>query len=252
MINASDNSALHFIDAGTFYGGHYLLSIGLIPFQVMLFIVGLFIHVNIIYVSNRERETSWLLSITNSVVLIFHFGHCILYQNLTYFVPFFPGYTGSWVCYLDDLLFSYCLQSCVMYSLVVSILKYIFVVHYLKVHNFGKAKIQKFILCVNLVLPLLLTISTMLTQGGGILETQFQKCIINSKDTTETVKPPNIPHEDGLFCPKIKTEDYSFTVFYLAKTFCILQKVLVAAIASNLPEAVFYCRIFHKMKRYER
>ena len=70
--------------------------------QILMFLLvvciyggGVFIHTKIIQVSRREKEISWMLDVTNSVVFIFHFAHIIIMYEITYIVQDLYLYLGD-------------------------------------------------------------------------------------------------------------------------------------------------------------
>ena len=97
--------------------------------QVVLFLIGTFIQIEIISVCRKERGATWKIHVAHSVVLMINFAFNISFDTLIFFVPLVSHYTGKWLCYLSSFVTYYCFYSIVANSLVISIMKYIFIVH---------------------------------------------------------------------------------------------------------------------------
>ena len=68
---------------------------------------------------------TWKLDITNSILLLVHFGQKLLLHGVTFLVPDLSIHTGDWLCYVAKFITYYLSLYTMTHSLVVSILKYV-------------------------------------------------------------------------------------------------------------------------------
>ena len=120
-------------------------------FGSLTFFIGIFLHVRIITLSKREKDLTWKLDVTNSSLSIAHFT--IVLYGITYAVEDLHIYTGEWYCYLAKELRYYGSLNVTAHSLVVSIMKYILIIHWQKVRDFGKEKVTNIFFFVNFLHP---------------------------------------------------------------------------------------------------
>ena len=79
--------------------------------EILVYCVGVFLHVKIIAISKRERELTWKLDITNSVLTIAHFTNTLGIYIITYAVEYLYIFTGKWFCYvLKETRWELCLS----------------------------------------------------------------------------------------------------------------------------------------------
>ena len=226
----------------------HLFSIIYIILQVLLFSIGLFINLKLIRVCNKDKGITWQISITHSIVMIVNYGFIIPFYSVTHFVPFLSQYTGRWLCYTSSLVVFYCYQAIIANSLVISIFKYIFIVHGIKALQYGEDKIKKCFFWANLISPLLLAIMGLLTS-----DMKARPYLISCFGDTQETLPQNIATSSEprnfVFNTSTNKEDYNIFVFYVIKFLYIFRIVFNSVIATNLPEGFLYYKIFKKMKR---
>jgi hypothetical protein len=229
--------------------GYEIFTILQVVFQVLLFCVGLVIQVQIISVSYKELVTGWKTTITHSIVTTIHFAFKISFDAVTHFIPFLSQYTGNWICYAASVVIFYCHFSIIAYSLLISILKYIFIVQHVKTLIWGKDIIQKWFFITNLIHPLFLAIL-------HVLNSDYKTPFINScfGRTEEVVRQYNTSSSSlrkTFGCPlKNSEEDSSWYPYYVTEQcVCILSSIINIVLNSNLLEGFFYYKIFKKMRR---
>ena len=129
---------------------------------VCIYIIGVYLHLKIIRVCKKDKAITWRLDITNSILLILHFIHCIIMHILTYFVQDLYIYTGEWFCYASKVLQFYGFLFQMGHTLIVSIMKYVIIVHWQKVMSFGKDRIVNIFFwthCLHPIVTILLWLS---------------------------------------------------------------------------------------------
>ena len=105
---------------------------------IIIVFIGLYLHVKIIKISKKEKEMTWKLDITNSCILIFNCSHCLFMECITHIVPNLYKYTGEWFCYTSKIINYYGSLYTIGHSMIISILKYVLIVHWKKARSFGK------------------------------------------------------------------------------------------------------------------
>jgi hypothetical protein len=171
-------------------------------FGILTFFIGIFLHVRIIIISKCEKGLTWKLDITNSSLSIVHFTHTILLYGITYAVEDLHIYTGEWYCYLAKELRYYGSLYVTTHSLVVSIMKYILIVHWQKVRDFGKEKVTNIFFFVNFLHPFCTAAIHLIIRSDFLwVHDVFRKLIyvlvtqITTGDKTELEHQPN-----GIIC----------------------------------------------------
>ena len=241
MNNYSNETVIHLMNIKITDEGGPLLSIIHIIFQVFIYAVGLFINVKLISVCYKERGITWQISATHSVMMTVYYGYSIPFQAVTHFVPFLSQYTGRWLCYAASLVTFYCFHSIIAHSLMISIMKYVFIVHGIKAMAYGEEKIKKYFFLANLINPLILSIIAMLT--ANLRSRSFLRSCFG--DVEETSQSGSV---NFIYCTSSKTEDYNLIPFYVRQFFCHFRSLVNWVTVSNLPEGFLYYKIFHKMK----
>ena len=111
--------------------------------MLVLFSIGTYIQLKIISTCRREKDKTWQIDITHSVGMIILFIFSSMFERVTDYFPEFREYTGTWVCYVAAFIYTLGLYLIAFHSLVVSLMKYVFIVHQNRVLKFGEDKIKK-------------------------------------------------------------------------------------------------------------
>ena len=115
---------------------------------------GVYFHIKIIQVSRKEKELTWKIDISNSVYLMMHFFHAIFIHSLTNLVSHLHTYTGNWFCYFSKFLSAIGNSHSTGHSFVISLLKYVIIVHYQStVTNAMKEKLKSIFFWMNILYP---------------------------------------------------------------------------------------------------
>jgi hypothetical protein len=230
--------------------GYEIFTILQVVFLVLLFCVGSVIQVQLILVSYKELDTAWKITITHSIVMIVHFAFSISFDTVTHFIPFLSQYTGNWICYAAYVLIFYGHYSIVAYSLLVSILKYVFIVHHVKTLKWGKDTIKQWFFFTNLFHPLFVTILSLL-KSDYQSHTFVHSCFGKTEERFRQYNTSVSSLRKVFGCPlKNSEEDSSWYAYYVTEQcVCILQSIINIVFNSNLLEGFFYYKIFKKMRR---
>ena len=216
--------------------------------QVLLFGLGVILQLRIIVVARKEKDTTWQIYICHSSLLIICYSFTIFFSGLMNFGPSTSIYTGSWICYFALSLHVYCYYAITSHTLLVAVMKFIFIVHLEKVIAFGKEKVKLIFLLINLCLPLFWTTLAILSYENNStpsINTCFQQLVLSTNTTSSgTIKT--------IFCEfghQAKVWEHGYILYIIKRCCCIFLEIVYVAISSNLPEAFFYYKIFRKMRR---
>ena len=218
--------------------------------QIVFFGLGLILQVKIILNERKEKGSTWQIHISHSVVLIIAYAFTIPFESLIYFAPFMSSYTGTWLCYIASFVILYCFHAILSHSLLVAVMKFAFIVHFKKVREFGDIKAQQIFLWINLCFPMIWTALMFVTSERmkwPSLNTCFQhrEQLRVQYDTTFRNITEFLVCEFG---HEVESGGHAYILYIIGRCFCLFTMIGNGLIASNLPEAFFYHRIFRKMR----
>ena len=228
--------------------------------QLTLFIIGTFIQIKIVSVCRREQGATWKIHVVHSIVLVINFAFNISFDAAMHFFPSVAFYTGKWICYLSSFVIYYCFYSIVANTLVVSVMKYLFIVHGITTSSEKGLKVKKRFLILSLMHPLFLAVSYILTDDWASFSSMKKCFIAASENSTEIEFDSNdIENEEkSAYCfSNIHTEIiranpkdlFSDINFVSRLVLCIFRTIFNVAVSSNLLEVFFYYKTFRKMHR---
>jgi len=243
MLNNSNEN-------GTFIDNGDNASVGTILYvivQVLLFGLGLILQLKIIVVARKEKDTTWQIYICHSIVLTIYYSFTILFAALMNFAPLTSMYTGSWLCYVGLFVQAYCYYAITNHTLLVAVMKFMFIVHREKVTAFGKEKVKLIFLRINLCFPLFWTTLVILSSENSIISsvnTCFQQLAVPTNTTScGTIKT--------IFCEfghQAIVGEHAYILYIIKRCGCIFLEIAGVGMSSNLPEAFFYHKLFRKMR----
>ena len=215
--------------------------------QILLYGLGLFIQIKNITICITEKSKTWQIDIFHAIVMTIVFACRIPFMAVVYLSPNSFFGIGSWICYIFAFEFSFGAHSIASHSLIIAIMKYVFIVHAMKARSFGEEKIKKIFFFINSALPLILSINFMITSDfhrSGNLRTCFNPSI--EKDASDNVEPA-LFYTFGNIIGEMKFQET--TIFYLKLAIGVFQTLVTLLTVSNAVEALFYFMIFKAMKR---
>ena len=226
-----------------------------IPFiiiQAFLFLIGIFIQYKIIYVCWKEQDgKTWHIHMAHSIVVTIYFAFVIPFWRVTQSFPNLSQYTGEWFCYLASFIRIYCFHKLTFNSLLVAVMKYLFIVHSIKTLRFGEAKIKKAFLVLDLALPFVFaTISCVMNDIEGYSE--LVSCFGLSDQVMIQYNTWEKNMQKFFLCNlNMKEEDIlaEYTLYVTKQCVCVLKSAVAIFINTNVSEAFIYYKIFIKMRR---
>ena len=216
----------------------------------LIFLVGLFINMKIVLKSLKDKSTkTWQIEIVYSISLTICSAFHIPFSAISHATENLLDYTGVWFCHIATFLHVYGIYIAAMSSLIVVIMKYIFIVHPHKSLKWGHEKIQKIFLVIYLALPFLLSTLASLIKPytNKTLELVLDRCFglkpINSAKTWQSIFLCNLKasetDEPGIMTSKI-----------MIQVACVFSRILTFMLLCNITEILFYHLIFKTMKRF--
>ena len=193
--------------------------------QLLLYGIGVFIQAKTIIVCFEEKSKTWQILIVHAVVLVIIFGNDIVFLNVLNWYPNVFIFTGNWPCYIFAFVDMYGAVSIGLNTLIVAIMKYIFIVYALKAMLF-ESRIQNSFVAFHIVFPLVFAILLMLSYELTDLDENITKCL-NPSNEIQVIKPA-ATHSTILI---------------------IFQIIFSIACGANVLEGFFYYQTFKTMKR---
>ena len=214
--------------------------------------VGIFLNIKIIKVSFKEKEITWKLDVANCVVLIVHFSNLIFTYVFNHGFKNAHWYPGEWFCYVTNVTSYLGVLSLSQHSLVISSLKYLIIIHWENVRNYGREKVINIFFWINLMHPWITVMLHLCTRPTFFKDydgfAQFYRCFGVASNITESHS--SIWTFEFCEFSQPSTNDYFDYYIYLSRTaFCGLHIILLYVITMNILEAVFYFRIFRLFRR---
>ena len=216
--------------------------------MITFFSIGVVFHIKIINVSKKEKDLTWKIDITNSILITFCFANVILIHTLTHWIDDLHLYSGEWLCYTFKVIIHYSLLFNGGQSAVVSIMKYLILVHDDKfVHR--KEELKTAFFWINILHPIfyiilhIILVPDFYVVYGGF--SSVNTCLGKTKMDYEKTKWWQLCNFDD----ELENQSTSYTVFVLKSLVCKTQVILIYVVQYNFLEIFFYTRIFSKMKR---
>ena len=104
---------------------------------LFLYSIGVFLHSKIISVSRKNKGMTWKFDIFNSYAVLLHYSHVIVMYGVTFIVKDISSYTGNWFCYLSKIITMEGNIFVLKHSFIIAAMKYVIIVQYEWVREFG-------------------------------------------------------------------------------------------------------------------
>lgn len=210
------------------------------------YVTGLYFHIKIILVSKKEKDLTWKIDIANSILVLFLFGHTILIHAITYTVQDLYTYTGKWFCYISKVIIHYKMLYNGGYSTVISILKYLIIVHDTRFRE-HKDFLKTAFVWIAILHPLfgialhLILVPDFYIVYGGIAS--INNCL--GKSNYNKTKWWSVCE----FGDPLEINENLIVLTFVKEIICKAQVIFVYLIASNVMDILFYCQTFAYMRR---
>lgn len=215
--------------------------------QFIFYAIGLYFQIKICIACKTEKNKTWQIHISHAVIMSIFFATRIITKVVTLSLPSSTIEVASWICYINYLGMGFGIYSMAANSILVAIMKYIYIVHTWKAKKFGEGRIQKIFFIINFSFPLLLATSNLLLY---IVASDFQpvlnlgSCFNPFREKSARPGYELITNLSDIFVGDGKDVSLGHLISK------ILNILVVFLLASNFGEAFFYLKIFESMKRY--
>ena len=219
----------------------------------IFFGIGTYLQVKIIRVCRKEKDKTWLIDITRSVVMIPLCFFNALFEPINDYFPSYPEYTGVSACYVSASIYILLPNIVAFHSLLISVMKYLWIVHPEKMRIIGDEKITKWSFWFNLIHALLLTIPTIF-----LFDFESSHSLVHCFGLEEEIAQrynSSSAKVERMFMCKLRSgndaDGEAGISYVLIQSFCGIKMVYTTFVMSNIWEGIFYYMIFKKMKRYD-
>ena len=207
-------------------------------------------------VSKKEKDMTWTLDASNSCIVLTYFIQYTIISTFTIMVDNLYMYTGEWFCYFANFLCYYGSTYVNAHSLVIAVLKYVHIVWWMKVMNFGKETVNTVFFWINLLNPAVaILIHLITTPDLFIIWTAYphvDRCLCIEKETLLINKTDARPKMHDL-CTEIQSPSpvnyFKYTLYIFEYSTCWSQVIVRVLVFCNLMEVLFYSLIFRFMRR---
>ena len=223
---------------------------------ICVYLTGVYFHVKVIKMSKKDKEMTWKLDLTNSCLVLAHHGHCVIIDTVTYIIQDLHTYTGDWFCYTSKVLNLYGNLYTGAHSLIVSLLKYILIVHWKRSRNFGQEKVKTLFFWINILYAVVM-ICIHLSMRPDFFAVydgfaRVDRCLgdPNNNLGTNSTRTQIKMHTICKMMVKPRHDDYfGNTIYILRNCICWPHIVFEYLVTWNVVELVVYWRIFAFMSR---
>ena len=223
-------------------------------FLVIIFLIGLYLQIKIIVASKVEKGVTWRIDMCNSIVMIIFYSFRIVGEIIIYNVPVLHVYTGKWFCYVALFINMFGAFSVISHSLVVSVYKYVFIVHQKLIRYVGVDNASLASFWISLVLPATLAVSFIARPTLPSYSSVYSCLGMNDEKSAHANESSTEKIKMLLFCGFDDFSDIQYGVFdYFINIVnmmgCFITVMLVVFILANIMEAIIYQRIFSFIKK---
>ena len=223
---------------------------------VCIYAGGAFLHIKIIQVSRREKAMSWMLDITNSIILMLHFAHVIIMYGITYLVQDLYLYLGEWYCYVSKAITMIGNAHTTQNSFIMALLKYIMILRFQTASEKRKSHINYAVFGLNVIYPFLVVGIFFMVMPDFIIRfdgvSQANRCLGKPEVKVNATNHDHVKIYNACTFIITPVQDVSLKyIFYLIrKSICWLHVVIIYLNMGNILEMIMYYRIFAFMRRY--
>ena len=140
--------------------------------EALLFLIGLVINIKIVLSECKTSDhKTWQIQIVCSVCSTIYFAFDLPFSAISGYIPDLSQYTGDWFCHLATFIIIYGIFIFTTNSFVISMMKYIFIVHPFKALEWGHDKIQRISLATYIIIPSVMAVFAIATKTSNLTVT---------------------------------------------------------------------------------
>ena len=188
-------------------------------------------------------------------MLLIYYAHIIIMYGITIFIDNLYLYTGSWFCYTSKVLTLYGNAHTSGHSFMVAVAKYVLIVHYSKVRNYGQEKVKTVLFWINIIYPAYIVGMFFLVRPDFLFAydaiSHTNRClgksdITSSQDINKTAA--KLHHMCDIYQSTNQTS-FEYGMYVGRTSICWLHVVFTYFNFWNILELFLYCIIFNFMRR---
>ena len=217
---------------------------------VLVYCIGSYINWKIICICRKVKDKTWQVDVAHSVGMMTSVFVVVVFEKVADHVAVLSDYTGAGICYIVSFIYSYGAYIGGFHSFHISMMKYVYIVHYERVRRFGEEKLKKIFFWAYILHPLILTIPTVILLDLEVYTSLFQ-CLGLQQELIDRYKSNS--ELSKMFLCKLnfdENEEDNSISYMLAQSFCGVKMIWILILSTNFPEGYMYFKIFRHMKRY--
>ena len=216
----------------------------------LMYIVGIYLNIKIIKVSQKDKEITWKLDITHSALVIAVVSHSFFMNGITYFMDNLYEYTGEWFCYVSKVLEHYGHLYVAGHSLIIVIMKFVLIVHWDWARMKGNDRIKEVFFWINLLHPVVTILCNLIVRPDFFWAydgmKNFDICLGDPKKLWVPERNTSFTKLHNLCeLTEPSPENYfEYTVFLLRFSLCWVNVAVFYLVMFNIFEMLIYFIIF--------
>ena len=240
-------------DVDLYYQPVEAISVGILFFSIrlILVIIGWIINLKLYFQISKEtclvKDVTKVYTITQIAFLPIWF----FFNSGTDFFHPLNEIIGQWFCTTGWFLIHFCGTLIAFYSLVVSLMRYFFIIHEKRVELYGKKKAQRHFSWLIIIIPLIMVLWE--SSNGSDLDVMsvVNKCygkdhkIFLIETSTSAVFRNKFCEYDNY--DKSGSHGNLFSLF--RRFSCVTNKLCLVLTSLNVTEGIVYCRVLAHISR---
>ena len=229
------------------------LVVILIVIMLLVYFIGIYLHIKIIKISKKDKAITWKLDILNSISILFYFNLASVMFLVTYLKIALKSdlcsLTNIWICYgLKAMIFLGRIYI-TSHSLIISVMKYCIIIFHEKVRSIGKRKVENLFLVLDILFPtMIFFLFHLIKNDNTFVGDPYQEEFFHQNSITVTNKTIVKLFDVCVYEPYAEISiPYIFSI--LRTTFCWILSISIFLNSINILEVFIYYKIFRFMNR---
>lgn len=233
----------------------YSIQIFMCIIALFVYGAGVYLHIQVIKVTRKEKQMTSKLDETNSIFFIVHYAHVMIMHGITYLVDDLYLYLGKWFCYISKTITIFGNFHTIQHSFIIAVMKYTMIVHYQTLSDPKKNRVKSRFFYTNLFY------SVIMIAFLSLLRPDFIVIYDGVSQANRCLGKPEVRSGQGLNATTIKMHhicnlpeplhlfSFEYIMYVLQKSVCWINIIIIYANTVNMIEMIIYCRIFAFMRR---
>lgn len=219
--------------------------------RAIIVAIGELVHVKVFKLIQKEN------SLVNQVATFYictemvYVPFWLVFTTCTDFIHPLNVVIGQWFCTVGWFIIYFCATSLAIHSFIVALMRYYFIFHKERVEAFGKEKVKRVFLFLNIFIPLMMVLWTGIESPETEVFSFLNKCYGKDHKRFLTDLTPGDVFKRS-FC-MLQTYDKSgpFGELWaiIRRISCMASKIVYLVMGFNLTEAIMYYMILTHLNR---